>query len=78
MELDSLEPFPKDDLFHFLCDFGKWKECGDKDALVCAETGRRIKYRELEEHILAAAQQLSALGLQPGEASMLLLRHVVH
>ena len=76
MPLSTLS-FPTDDLFHFLSTFGKWKECGDKVALVCAETGRRVKYCELEERVLVAAQHLSALGLQPGDVLSIHLHNCV-
>ena len=45
---------------------------GARTALVCAQ--RTLTYRELAAHMARAANALRALGVQPGERVLLLLR----
>lgn len=48
-----------------------------KEAIVCAETGQRVSYRELYQRSLAAAQHLRQLGVGPGDRIALLAHNDV-
>ncbi|CAK1550509.1 unnamed protein product [Leptosia nina] len=47
--------------------FDKFKSGGNKTALVCAETGRSVTYRDILQHSVNLARALQKLGLKKGD-----------